>query len=53
MDAYVQGPGGELISFDDLTAEQQRRCATELKGRYLGELFRGQAVFSPAGEGAE
>lgn len=47
--AYVTGADGEKIPFEALSEEQKRRAATELKARYLGELFRGRAVFREEG----
>lgn len=44
---------GELVRFDDLPPELKQRAATELKIRYLNELFRGRVEFVPAGEGQE
>lgn len=38
--------GDQLVRFDDLTDDQRQRAATELKFRYLSELYRGQAVFA-------
>lgn len=42
--------GDKLVNVDDLTQEQKVRLATELKKRYLNELFRGRAVFYEEGE---
>lgn len=36
---------GELVRFDDLPPELKQRAATELKIRYMNNLFRGRAVF--------
>lgn len=38
--------GEELVRFDDLTPEQKRKAATQIKLTYLNELFRGRAVFT-------
>lgn len=32
---------GQLVRFDDLTLEEKRRAATELKLRYLRAMFPG------------
>ena len=45
VESYVQTEDGCLVNFDKLTPDQRRRCATELKLRYLGELYRGRAAF--------
>jgi len=50
VESYVQGPDGELINFDDLTQEQRTKVATELKKRWLNELYRGVATFTEAEE---
>lgn len=44
--------GGE-VDVDTLTPEQKRAFATQMKITYLNALFRGQAVFRRAEEGAE
>ena len=41
--------GEELVNTEELTEEQRRRMATELAAEWLNGLFRGQAVFRPAG----
>ena len=40
--------GETLVNVDDLSQEQKVKLATELKRRYLNELFRGRAEFVPA-----
>ncbi len=37
--------GDELVNFDDLTKEERKRAATELKVRWLNALFDGRAEF--------
>ena len=45
VESYVHdAKTGELIAFDDLTPEQKTKAATELKCRYINELFRGKGV---------
>lgn len=39
---------GERVRFDALPDDVKRYAATCLKARYMNELFRGRAVFSPA-----
>lgn len=51
--AYVKTADGGEVDVDTLTAEQKREFATQMKITYLNALFRGQAVFHRAGEGAE
>lgn len=41
---------GKLVRFDSLPDDIKRKAATELKIRYLNELYRGQAVFEEAKE---
>ncbi len=45
VESYVQTADGGLVNFDELTPDQRTRCATALKLRLLGELFRGRAEF--------
>ena len=51
--AYVKTADGGEVDVDTLTPEQKREFATQMKITYLNALFRGQAVFYRAGEGAE
>lgn len=51
--SYVHSKDGGLIRFDDLTPEQKRKAATELKCRLLNGMFQGVAHFYPASEDAE
>ena len=51
--AYVTTADGGEVDVDTLTSEQKREFATQMKITYLNALFRGQAVFRRAGEGAE
>lgn len=46
-ESYVKNAAGELIPFDSLPPEVRRKAAMELKCRYLNELYRGKAVFTP------
>lgn len=39
-----------LVEMDDLAPEERARAATEIKLRYLNELYRGKAVFTAEGE---
>lgn len=39
--------GDKLVNVDELNQEQKVRLATELKRRYLNELFRGRVEFVP------
>lgn len=43
--SYVHTDQG-LVEFDDLTPEQKQKAATELKLRYMNDLYRGKAVFT-------
>lgn len=40
--------GDKLVCTDDLTQEQKRRLATELKLKWMNALFAGQAEFYAA-----
>lgn len=51
--AYVKTADGGEVDVDTLTPEQKREFATQMKITYLNALFRGQAVFRRAEEGAE
>ena len=51
--AYVKTADGGEGDVDTLTPEQKRAFATQMKITYLNALFRGQAVFRRAEEGAE
>ena len=51
--AYVKTADGGEVVVDTLTPEQTREFATQMKITYLNALFRGQAVFRRAEEGAE
>ena len=51
--AYVKTADGGEVDVDTLTPEQKREFATQMKITYLNALFRGQAVFRRADEGAE
>ena len=51
--AYVKTADGGEVDVDTLAPEQKREFATQMKITYLNALFRGQAVFYRAGEGAE
>lgn len=51
--AYVKTADGVEVDVDTLTPEQKRAFATQMKITYLNALFRGQAVFRRAEEGAE
>ena len=51
--AYVNTADGGEVDVDTLTAEQKREFATQMKITYLNALFRGQAVFRRADEGAK
>lgn len=51
--AYVKTADGGEVDVDTLTPEQKRAFATQMKLAYLNALFRGQAVFRRAEEGAE
>lgn len=51
--AYVKTANGGEVDVDTLTPEQKREFATQMKITYLNALFRGQAVFRRAEEGAE
>ena len=50
--AYVHTDAG-LVSTDELSAEQRKKLATELKLEYLNNLFSGEADFTAAEEDAE
>lgn len=50
--AYVHTDAG-LVSTDELSAEQRKKLATELKLEYLNNLFSGEAAFTAAEEDAE
>lgn len=43
--SYVHSKDGGLIRFDDLTDEQKRQAATELKLRMLSAMFPGVEFF--------
>lgn len=43
--SYVHSKDGGLIRFDDLTDEQKRKAATELKIRMLSAMFPGVEFF--------
>lgn len=49
---YVHTDAG-LVSTDELSAEQRKKLATELKLEYLNNLFSGEAAFTAAEEDAE
>ena len=49
--SYVHTARG-LVDCDELTPEEKMRLGTELKKRWLNELFRGRAVFYEAEDGA-
>lgn len=51
--AYVKTADGGEVDVDTLTPEQKREFATQMKITYLNALFRGQAVFRRADEGAK
>ena len=51
--AFVKTADGGEVDVDTLTPEQKREFATQMKITYLNALFRGQAVFRRAEEGAE
>ena len=51
--AYVKTADGGEVDVYTLTPEQKRAFATQMKITYLNALFRGQAVFRRAEEGAE
>ena len=51
--AIVKTEDGGEVDVATLTPEQKREFATQMKITYLNALFRGQAVFYRAGEGAE
>ena len=51
--AYVKTVDGGEVDVDTLNPEQKRAFATQMKITYLNALFRGQAVFRRAEEGAE
>ena len=40
-ESYVHGSDGNLIRFEDLTADQKRKAATELKLRLVRAMFPG------------
>ena len=44
------GTWGNLVRWEDLTPEQRQRGATEIKLKYLNNLFAGRAVFYREGE---
>ncbi len=48
--SYVHSKDGGLIAFDDLTEEQKRKAATQLKCAFLNSFYAGQARFYPASE---
>ena len=41
--------GDRLVRFEELTQEQRENAAQVLLSRYMNELYRGQAVFTPNG----
>lgn len=45
--SYVHTDQG-LVIFEDLTQEQKKKAATELKLRYMNALYAGQATFTAA-----
>ena len=45
--SYVQTVDGP-VRFDDLTPEQKRKAATQIKASYLNALYAGRAVFTAA-----
>lgn len=45
VESYVQRPDGTLVSFDELDEAERRRAAALLRGKWLGELFRGEAEY--------
>ncbi len=47
VESYVQRPDGTLVSFDGLEGEERRRAAALLRCKWLSELFRGEAEFTP------
>lgn len=42
--SYVHTERG-LVDVDELTPEERTRAATEIKLRWMNELYRGKAVF--------
>lgn len=42
---------GQLVRFDDLTDEEKRRAATELKLRYMRAMFPGVEFYVEGKEG--
>lgn len=51
-ESYVT-KNGKLVRFDDLTLEEKRRAATELKLRYMRAMFPGVEFFVAPKEGDE
>lgn len=49
VETYVHTAEG-LVNFDDLTPEQKKKAATELKIRYMNAMFAGRAKFRAAEE---
>ena len=45
-ESYVH-VGDRLVRFEDLTDEQREYASQVLLSRYMNELYRGQAVFTP------
>lgn len=48
--SYVHD-GDRLVRFEDLTDSQRAAASQELLARYMNELYRGQAVFTPNEQG--
>lgn len=48
--SYVHKGEGLADCDNDLTPEEKKRVATELKVKYCNELYRGKAVFEVAEE---
>lgn len=47
VESYVQRQDGTPVSFDELDEAERRRAAALLRSIWLGELFRGEAEFTP------
>ena len=52
MVSYVHTERG-LVDVDELTPEEKQRAATEIKLKWMNELYRGKAWFFPACGGKE
>lgn len=48
--SYVQ-MGEKLVRFDELPKDVRERASQELLCRYMNELYRGKAVFTPNYQG--